>query len=113
MPALALAPARLRDKATLALQQPFHLRKRRINAVITGQRHQAAKQDNKSSRGGRPVIHDADLNEEGNTVEAPDQQAQSLAGHPARFDTTPESYLAGLHLPASTIWLKPHPDHSA
>ena len=59
----------------------------------------------KGSRGGRPVTHDADLYRERNTVERLINRLKDWRGIATRFDKTPASYLAGLELRASMIWL--------
>lgn len=61
-----------------------------------------------ASRGGRPVSHDADLYKERNTVERLINKLKAWRGIAARYDKTPDSYLAGLHLGASMIWVKDH-----
>ena len=83
-----------------------HLRKRRIKAVIPEKRDQAANRKKKGSKGGRPVSHDADLYKERNTVERLINKLKAWRGIATRFDKTPASYLAGLHLRASMIWIK-------
>ena len=57
------------DKAYSSRGNRAHLRKRHIKAVIPEKRDQAANRKKKSSRGGRPVGHDAELYKERNTVE--------------------------------------------
>ncbi|MFE7245748.1 IS5 family transposase [Streptomyces sp. NPDC057580] len=83
-----------------------HLRKRRIKAVIPEKKDQAANRKKKGSRGGRPVSHDADLYKERNTVERLINKLIAWRGIATRYDKTPDSYLAGLHLRASMIWIK-------
>ncbi|SDN57030.1 Transposase DDE domain-containing protein [Streptomyces sp. cf386] len=83
-----------------------HLRKRRIKAVIPEKKDQAANRKKKGSRGGRPVSHDADLHKERNTVERLINKLKAWRGIATRYDKTPDSYLAGLHLRASMIWIK-------
>ncbi len=53
-----------------------------------------------------PVGHDAELHKERNTVERVINRPKAWRGIATRFDKTPESYLAGLHLRASMIWIK-------
>jgi transposase len=67
---------------------------------------QAANRKKKGSSGGRPVSHDADLYKERNTVERLINKLKAWRGIATRYDKTPASYLAGLHLRASMIWLK-------
>ena len=83
-----------------------HLRKRHIKAVIPEKRDQVANRKKKGSRGGRPVAHDAELYKERNTVERLINRLKAWRGIATRFDKTPESYLAGLPLRASMIWIK-------
>jgi transposase len=67
---------------------------------------QAANRKKKGSRGGRPVAHDADLYKERNTVERLINKLKAWRGIATRYDKAPDSYLAGLHLRASMIWIK-------
>jgi transposase len=60
----------------------------------------------KGGKGGRPVSHDADLYKERNTVERLINKLKAWRGIATRYDKTPDSYLAGLHLRASMIWIK-------
>jgi transposase len=52
------------------------------------------------------VGHDADLYKERNTVERLINKLKAWRGIATRSDKTPDSYLAGLHLRASMIWIK-------
>lgn len=94
------------DKAYSSRGNRSHLRKRRIRAVIPEKRDQAANRKRKGRRGGRPVSHDTDLHKERNTVERLINKLKAWRGIATRFDKTPESYLAGLPLRASMIWMK-------
>ncbi|PZX35877.1 DDE family transposase [Streptomyces sp. DvalAA-21] len=58
------------------------------------------------SRGGRPVGHNASLYKERNTVERLINKLKAWRGVAIRYDKTPGSYLAGLHLRVSMIWIK-------
>jgi hypothetical protein len=58
-----------------------------------------------SSRGGRPTRHDVGLHKARNTVERLINKLKAWRGIATRCDKTPESYLAGLHLRASVIWI--------
>jgi transposase len=93
------------DKAYSSRANRTHLRKRRIKAVIPEKKDQAANRKKKGSRGGRPVAHDADLYRDRNTVERAINKMKDWRGIATRYDKTPESYLAGLHLRAATIWI--------
>ena len=94
------------DKAYSSRGNRTYLRKRHIKAVISEKRDQAANRKNKGSKGGRPVGHDADLYKERNTVERLINKLKAWRGIATRYDKTPESYLAGLHLRAAMIWIK-------
>jgi transposase len=94
------------DKAYSSRGNRAHLHKRHIKAVIPEKTDQAANWKKKGSRGGRPVSHDADLYIERNTVERLINKLKAWRGIATRYDKTPESYLAGLHLRASMIWIK-------
>ncbi len=94
------------DKAYSSRGNRSHLRERHIKVVIPEKRDQAANRKKKGSRGGRPVAHDTELYKERNTVERLINRLKAWRGITTRFDKTPESYLAGLHLRASMIWIK-------
>jgi transposase len=81
-----------------------YLRKGNIKAVPE-EKDQAANRKKKGSRGGRPTSGDADLYEERNTVERLIDKLKAWRGIATRYDTTPKSYLAGLRLRASVIWI--------
>ncbi len=69
-------------------------------------RDQAANRKKEGSRGGRPVGHDAELYKARNTVERLINKLKAWRGIATRYAKTPESYQAGLHLHASTIWVE-------
>lgn len=94
------------DKAYSSRGNRTHLRQRHIKAVIPEKTDQAANRRKKGRAGGRPVGHDADLYKERNTVERLINKLKAWRGIATRYDKTPESYLAGLHLRASMIWIK-------
>lgn len=94
------------DKAYSSRANRAHLRRHGIKAVIPEKRDQAANRRKKGSTGGRPVTHDADLYKERNTVERLINKLKAWRGIATRYDKTPDSYLAGLHLRASMIWIK-------
>ncbi len=93
------------DKAYSSRVNRSYLRKRGIKAVIPEKRDQAANRKKKGARGGRPVSHDADLYKERNTVERLINKLKAWRGIATRYDKTPDSYLAGLHLRAAMIWI--------
>jgi len=94
------------DKAYSSRGNRAHLRKRGIKAVIPEKRDQAANRKRKGSRGGRPVGYDEDIYKERNTVERLINKLKAWRGIATRYDKTPDSYLAGLYLRASMIWIK-------
>ncbi|GAB7031655.1 hypothetical protein JCM4914_31160 [Streptomyces platensis subsp. malvinus] len=93
------------DKAYSSRGNRAHLRKRRIKAVIPEKKDQAANRKKKGSGGGRPVSHDTEPYKERNTVERAINRMKAWRGIATRYDKTPESFLAGLHLRASMIWV--------
>jgi transposase len=93
------------DKAYSSRGNRLYLRTRNIKAVIPEKKDQTANRKKKGSRGGRPVSYDALLYKERNTVERLINRLKDWRGIATRFDKTPESYLAGLELRASMIWL--------
>ncbi len=94
------------DKAYSSRGNRAHLRRRGIKAVIPEKRDQAANRKTKGRKGGRPVNHDAEFYKERNTVERLINKLKAWRGIATRYDKTPESYLAGLRLRASVIWIK-------
>ncbi len=93
------------DKAYSSRGNRAYLRKRGIKAVIPEKRDQAANRKKKGARGGRPISHDADLYKERNTVERLINKLKAWRGIATRYDKSPDSYLAGLHLRAAMIWI--------
>ena len=94
------------DKAYSSRANRAYLRERNIKAVIPEKKDQAANRKNKGRKGGRPVSHDTDLYKERNTVERLINKLKAWRSSATRYDKTPESYRAGLHLRASMIWIK-------
>lgn len=94
------------DKAYSSRGNRAHLRRRGIKAVIPEKKDQATNRKKKGSEGGRPVSHDTGLYKERNTVERLINKLKAWRGIATRYDKTPDSYLAGLHLRASMIWIK-------
>jgi transposase len=91
------------DKAYSSRANRTHLRKRCIKAVIPEKKDQTANRAKKGRRGGRPLSHDTDLYRDRNTVERAINKLKTWRGVATRYDKTPESYLAGVHLRAATI----------
>ncbi|ROR34105.1 transposase, partial [Kitasatospora cineracea] len=83
-----------------------YLRRRGITAVIPEKADQAANRKRKGSAGGRPVTFDPDRYKRRNHVERCFQKIKTWRGLATRYDKSPESYTAGLHLRGSIMWLK-------
>jgi transposase len=94
------------DKAYSSRANRAYLRKRKIKAVIPEKVDQAASRKKKGSRGGRPITHDKMLYRERNTVERCINKIKEWRGLATRYDKTPESYLAGLHLRGAILWIR-------
>jgi transposase len=94
------------DKAYSSRANRAYLRKRHIKAVIPEKADQAANRKKKGPRGGRPVSHDPELYKDRNTVERCINKIKEWRGLATRYDKTPDSYQAGLHLRGSIIWLR-------
>lgn len=93
------------DKAYSSRGNRAYLRRRGIKAVIPEKRDQAANRKKKGAGGGRPLSHDTDLYKQRNTVERLINKLKAWRGIATRYDKTPDSYLAGLHLRAAMIWI--------
>lgn len=57
-------------------------------------------------QGGRPPAHDTERYRDRNTVERSINKIKECRGLATRYDETPASYLAGLHLRGAIIWLR-------
>jgi transposase len=85
------------DKAYSSRANRAYLRRRHIKAVITDKADQAANRKKKGHSGGRPVSHDTALYKD-NTVERCINKFKECRGLATRYDKTPDSSMAGLHL---------------
>jgi transposase len=94
------------DKAYSSRANRAYLRRRRIRAVIPEKTDQVANRKKKGARGGRPPAHDTELYRDRNTVERCINKIKEWRGLATRYDKTPVSYLAGLHLRGAVIWLR-------
>jgi transposase len=97
------------DKAYSSRANRAYLRRRHITAVIPEKADQAANRKKKGRLGGRPISHDTVRYKDRNTVERCINKFKDWRGLATRYDKTPDSYLAGLHLRASIIWLRSLP----
>ncbi len=94
------------DKAYSSKANRAYLRRRHITAVIPEKADQQANRKKKGSAGGRPVGFDAERYKQRNTVERCFQKVKTWRGLATRYDKSPTSYDAGLHLKGSIMWLK-------
>lgn len=94
------------DKAYSSRANRAHLRKLGIKAVIPEKADQAANRKKRGSAGGRPVSHDAEQYKDRNTVERCINRIRAWRGLATRYDKTPDSYMAGLQLRGSIIWIR-------
>ncbi len=94
------------DKAYSSRANRAYLRRRHIRAMIPEKADQAANRKKRGSHGGRPVSHAPDLYKQRNTVERCINRIKDWRGLAFRFDKTPESYLAGLHLRGAILWIR-------
>ncbi|SCE21218.1 Transposase [Streptomyces sp. DvalAA-19] len=94
------------DRAYSSRANRAYLRGRGITAVIPEKTDQAANRRRKGSFGGRPVGFDPHRYRQRNTVERCFQKIKTWRGLATRYDKSPESYEAGLHLRGSIMWLK-------
>jgi transposase len=94
------------DKAYSSRANRIYLRRRHIQAVIPEKADQAANRRKRGSRGGRPVNHDRELYKQRNTAERCINRIKEWRGLAFRFDKTPDSYLAGLHLRGAILWIR-------
>jgi transposase len=74
--------------------------------VIPEKVDQVVSRKKRGSKGGRPVSHDAEFYKDRNTVERGINKIKEWRGLATRYDKTPASYLAGLHLRGAVIWLR-------
>ncbi|WP_420711141.1 MULTISPECIES: IS5 family transposase [unclassified Streptomyces] len=100
------------DKAYSSRRNRRYLRRRGIRAVIPEKVDQAANRKKRGSVGGRPVSHDTALYKERNTVERCINRLRNWRGIATRYDKTPKSYEAGLHLCGAMLWLRSIAPHS-
>ncbi|TWF92234.1 DDE family transposase [Streptomyces brevispora] len=77
--------------------------------MIPEKKDQVANRRKKGRSGGRPVSHDTTLYQDRNTVERAINRFKEWRGLATRYDKTPESYAAGLHLRGAVLWLRSLP----
>jgi transposase len=94
------------DTAYSSRASRAYLRRRGIKAVIPEKADQAANRKKRGRDGGRPVAHDAEQYKERNTVERCINRIRAWRGLATRYDKTPASYMAGLQLRGSIIWMR-------
>ena len=94
------------DKAYSSRANRVYLRRRGIKTVIPEKSDQAANRKKRGSAGGRPVSFDAERYRGRNTVERCINKIKAWRGLATRYDKTPDSYMAGLQLRGSLIWIR-------
>jgi transposase len=94
------------DQAYSSKANRAYLRRRRITAVIPEKSDQQANRKRRGPSGGRPVGFDPQAYRQRNTVERCFQKIKTWRGLATRYDKSPASYQAGLHLRGSIMWLK-------
>lgn len=94
------------DKAYSSRANRTYLHRRGIKAVIPEKADQAANRKKRGRHGGRPVAHDTEQYKERNTVERCINKIRAWRGLATRYDKTPASYMAGLQLRGSIIWIR-------
>jgi transposase len=97
------------DKAYPSRANRAYLRRRHITAVIPEKADQASNRKKKGRAGGRPISHNTTLYKDRNTVERCINKFKEWRGLATRYDKTPDSYMAGLHLRGCIIWLRSLP----
>lgn len=93
------------DRAYSSRANRAYLRRRHITAVIPEKVDQQANRK-KGSAGGRPVTYDKERYKQRNTVERCFQKIKTWRDLATRYDKSPDSYEAGLHLSGSIMRLK-------
>ena len=94
------------DKAYSSRANRSYLRRRGIKAVIPEKVDQAANRKKRGSTGGRPVAFDTVQYRDRNTVERCINKIKAWRGLATRYGKTPDSYMAGLQLRGSIIWIR-------
>jgi transposase len=94
------------DRAYSSKANRDYLRRRRITAVIPDKKDQQANRKKKGAKGGRPIAYDKQRYKQRNVVERCFQKVKTWHGLATRYDKSPQSYEAGLHLRGSIMWLK-------
>ncbi|QKW48189.1 transposase [Streptomyces buecherae] len=94
------------DKTYSSKANRVYLRGRGIGAVIPEKADQTANRKKKGPAGGRPIAIDSHRYKQRNTAERCFQKIKTWRGLATRYDKSPESYEAGLHLRGSIMWLK-------
>jgi len=94
------------DKAYSSKANRAYLRRRPITAVTPDKADQQANRKRKGSKGGRAISYDTRRYRQRNVVERHFQKIKTWRGLATRYDKSPESFEAGLHLRGSIMWLK-------
>ncbi len=94
------------DEAYSSRANRDYLRRPSIKAAFPEKTDRAANRAKKGRQGGRPVSHGAKPWRDRNTVERCINKIKAWRRLATRYDKTPDSYLAGLHLRGAVIWLR-------
>lgn len=96
----------LADKAYTAKANRDYLTRRGIKVTIPERDDQKANRARRGSTGGRPRSFDADAYRGRNVVERCFNKLKNWRGIATRYDKTARSYLGGLTLASTLIWIK-------
>ncbi len=102
----------LADKAYSHPSTRSDLRKRKIAHTIPERSDQIARRKAKGSRGGRPPGFDPEVYKKRNTVERGYLRLKQWRGIATRYDKHARTFLGGVLLAASILYLKTHPRES-
>ncbi len=98
----------LADKAYSHPWTRNRLRHRKIAHTIPEKSDQIARRKAKGSKGGRPPAFDAEAYKKRNTVERSYLRLKQWRGIATRYDKHARTFLGGVLLAASTLYIKTH-----
>lgn len=96
----------LADKAYTARANRDYLTARGIKVTIPERDDQKANRARRGAAGGRPRGFDSDADRGRNVVERCFNKLKNWRGIATRYDKTARSYLGGVTLAATLIWIK-------
>lgn len=109
---LAAPDAAAGGKAYSSQKNRRYPRLRGIKAVIPEKADEVATRRKRGGTGGRPVSHATEPYKDRNTVERRIDRLRTWRGIATRYDKTPQSYEAGLHLRGAMLWIRSITPHS-